>query len=760
MSAAPISLCLIHRDDPHLPRTIASLRPYVAEVCIVHTPCAVFDAAEVRALADRYDEMPAPGGGSISDFAEARTRSFALATQPVVMWADSDDLVVGVEHLAEVAAALESGQRVLCPYEYSTSAEGECEVLQWRERIVRNDGRYHWTRPCHETLVARDGQSRDIREPRIVWKHTGNDSPAKAGRSLRILRAYEAAGHGDDPWTLLNLATELRAAGRLDEAARYYVRYLGASGWDDERAMAMLALSDCLVASQPTGPFARATEWIERAADLRPSWFEPAYADGKLAALRGLTGDRRELDRAREVLADAVRRPATDTPLVTRPLDRTLHAPKLLGAVCAELGDYEGALDAIRVAIARRPDDAGLRLLERTYEHALHPATSPGRLDIVFGCGPTGEPWNPEIVARSGMGGSETAVVEMARRLADRGHRVRVMASVGAEGLYGGVEYLDSAHLAEVGASDVVVVWRNAAVVDYCQDARARLLWCHDTQAHALTESRLCQFDRVLALTKWHARRLQEVHDIGDEQMVVTRNGIDLARFDTQFGRCVDGSCDDKPGPRDPHRIIYSSSPDRGLAVLLDVWPQIRARVPDAALDVYYGFAGWERAAKSSNDRQHQYLIESMKRRMRDLDGVTDHGRIDQWKLARAMMGAGVWCGSLWFPETSCISAMEAQAAGCRIVAHPVAAMSETVGDRGTLVDGDWLDEGYQNRIADAVVSAMLRPEDGDRDRLQSYARDNFSWDGVAAQWEALFAEVLSESEWRCGVGAYREVAA
>ena len=54
------------------------------------------------------------------------------------------------------------------------------------------------------------------------------------------------------------------------------------------------------------------------------------------------------------------------------------------------------------------------------------------------------------------------------------------------------------------------------------------------------------------------------------------------------------------------------------------------------------------------------------------------HGRVNQQQLAEAMLGAGVWFYPTWFSETSCITAMEAQAAGLRIVCPPIAALAET----------------------------------------------------------------------------------
>ena len=80
-----------------------------------------------------------------------------------------------------------------------------------------------------------------------------------------------------------------------------------------------------------------------------------------------------------------------------------------------------------------------------------------------------------------------------------------------------------------------------------------------------------------------------------------------------------------------------------------------------------------------------------------------------------------------------------------RIVTSDLAALSETVGDRGVLLGGSWLTKEYQEKFVTAVVDAMLVPGDEDRRRSVSYARANFSWDGVVSDWVDFFDKLLEE---------------
>ena len=102
-------------------------------------------------------------------------------------------------------------------------------------------------------------------------------------------------------------------------------------------------------------------------------------------------------------------------------------------------------------------------------------------------------------------------------------------------------------------------------------------------------------------------------------------------------------------------------------------------------------------------------------------------------------MSAGVWAYPTWFTETSCITAMEAQAAGLHIVTSPIAALNETVGPRGKMISGDWLSKEYHDAFVDEVVKALKKPSSRHRKAVMKYAREHFSWDNVVQSWDDMF---------------------
>jgi len=87
-------------------------------------------------------------------------------------------------------------------------------------------------------------------------------------------------------------------------------------------------------------------------------------------------------------------------------------------------------------------------------------------------------------------------------------------------------------------------------------------------------------------------------------------------------------------GERISHRFIYCSSPDRGLEELLNLWPLIKKKLPDAELKIFYG---WD----YFNSRLGIPAYREYKERIRQLikqDGVEWCGRVGQEQLAEELM--------------------------------------------------------------------------------------------------------------------------
>jgi glycosyltransferase involved in cell wall biosynthesis len=783
MASIDLSLCIIVRDDESIDKAIASARPSGAEIVVVYTGYDPKRVDYLSTLADRVDWFtdcndPVDEEHEIQDFAMARERSFAAATRGWVGWLDSDDLLVGAEHLGEVLGCAHGIERprLLGRYDYSLDPlTGEPLIVQWRERIVRNNGVYRWDpeRPVHENLVAIDGRNDDHRiEQPVIWSHQ-RTTPENSGRNLRILKAYGMT-HDiiDNAWWHLNMGNELWRTWEYEAAASHFQRYLKLSAWDDEKVLAMLRLSACRFAMNPMMEEAHraAIEWVHQASTLRPDWFEPYYEEAKLWYMRALqTGNESYLANVVELTRTAAQKAATPTgrSLAHEPKDRSYNVYKLQHDACEMLGDWKGALEAAEASLRSHPADGPMKLARKRYTGLLalgevnrlvgasrgaettdaRDAGSPtGVLSILIACGETSYSWNPATVAKFGAGGSEIAVIEVGKRLAGLGHSVTVFCDCGAPGLYDGVVYTNN--LQDIREVDVLVAWRKADLLEH-MPARVKLLWVHDVMAHNASAWNLGLADKVLALSTWHAQELLRRHGamgLTEDRIARTRNGIDTGRFapptDPGLHAEMIAHGNGWGQQRNPKRALYTSSGDRGLLEVYKAWPKIRETVPDAELHVYYGTDLIKRYSPELAERLGRAQEEAG-------EGITVFGQVDQDTLAKAMLGAGVWLHPSWlhdgqkWTETFCSSAAEALAAGLRVVCSPHGALPETVFQGTFIAESEAPDEAWLQHFALGVALEMLRPEE-ERQEQAAEARRRYTWDGIAEQWVTMVREILA----------------
>lgn len=164
------------------------------------------------------------------------------------------------------------------------------------------------------------------------------------------------------------------------------------------------------------------------------------------------------------------------------------------------------------------------------------------------------------------------------------------------------------------------------------------------------------------------------------------------------------------------------------------MWPTIRAAVPDATLDVYYGWESW--VAIEGEDNFYTRMCELFDELKSS--GVTVHGRVSHEQLAQAMKETQVWAYPTEFPEIHCITALKAQEAGCYPVVTTVAALNETV-QSGVKIDTQhiYTDEAKQAEFIAAVVAALIEEREGT-------PVPNVDWADVAKQWSTIIEEELN----------------
>ncbi|MFN8392696.1 MAG: glycosyltransferase family 4 protein [Bdellovibrionota bacterium] len=321
------------------------------------------------------------------------------------------------------------------------------------------------------------------------------------------------------------------------------------------------------------------------------------------------------------------------------------------------------------------------------------------------------------------LGGIETAVIRLAAALDSLGQDVTVMTPVENPPLSQPL-YLPFRALQDLGPTDVLIAVRDWQPLLLPLKAKRRLFWTGDSydqaQSVGIGDRRVQRaVDWFCAVSGWHAETICAASGFPSEKTYLLQNGIHPEYFTGSEARVR-------------KRLIYSSTPYRGLQHVPGMYRQLKQKHPELELKVFSGYGVY---AGSGPPAAALKEYEVLKSELESMPGCSVVGSVTQIQLAREMMRASLLFYPNTFEETSCITAMEAQAAGCAIVTSKKGALPETVGDAGILIDGEPGSAVYQSQFLDAAD--RLLSDDALFDSLSSAGLSRakgFGWQTRAEQ--------------------------
>lgn len=168
---------------------------------------------------------------------------------------------------------------------------------------------------------------------------------------------------------------------------------------------------------------------------------------------------------------------------------------------------------------------------------------------------------------------------------------------------------------------------------------------------------------------------------------------------------------------RHARRIAFLGRPDprKGRDLLLEAFPAVRRRHPDAELVVMGGGEAPE------------------------VDGVRFAGRVSEDEKREILASSAVFCAPNRGGESFGITVAEGMAAGCAIVASDLPAFEHVLGGTGVL---------FSNGDAGALAGALagLLDDSGERDRLAAASSErvwSFDWAAVVDRYLELYRRAV-----------------
>lgn len=258
------------------------------------------------------------------------------------------------------------------------------------------------------------------------------------------------------------------------------------------------------------------------------------------------------------------------------------------------------------------------------------------------------EDWDWRNPWSHGIGGSETSHIEMAFRLAKRGICVSSYSPTPDKTKWHHhntpLVWRNSERSTLSSQTGIVINYRDPKLFEVAKPKGARWWFVAQDVDYPWTPKALAKVDRYICLCKKHVDFTNRKYPQLRGRVYVSSNGVRkdyLDKLDKSFAV-----------KREPYSMLYASSPDRGLKLLLEQWWRIKERFPRATLRVAYGFDNLDTIIRAFGDPSRQALKSELEGLLYQ-DGVTWLGRIGQAALYREWLRTSVWPYPSDWPETS-----------------------------------------------------------------------------------------------------------
>lgn len=690
------------------------------------------------------------------DFAKARNQSFSMVPRNEYdwyLWIDTDDKLVVEGNLQEMFEGLDPyTMGIFLKYDYAVHPDtGLVVVEQWRERLMSTKINWNWEYAIHEVCKAPPG-TQFARRDTVKVEHlrkSGEERGAR-DRNRRIL-AYQLSRHPEEARYQFYFASETlaEASNEQDVQRKNNLIDISINAFNKFKELTQDVNDDYYLAQYRIAElFYMKGDYISALdAQLECIAIYPTWPDAYVGAAKTCM-ELNQWGRMKGFADIATKCPKPMTAAGIEPMNHSFY-PYFLRAIAEyELGEYHQSIKDLRKAkkVWNPPGgqiDEKIKEMKQVIKDSevnkvdqrkILRGTKPEK-SIAFFTAPLPFAWHPKL--ESGAG-AERCIMQLAPRFAADGWRTVVFGTPGeCRGVDdNGIEWWDSNEFNPIEPFTVFVSSRTPVPFINDINSKLKILWMHDVNIGDSMEQIKNRPDKIVGLTNWHVRHMMNLYDLPGAQMAVIPNGIETSRFE------IDRSNDPSGDPK----FIWSSSPDRGLDVLLSMWPNIKDKHPEATLDVFYGWDIIDKVIAAYRAQGQVSWLETFKQSIQNHiawlgpnSGIKEHGRVDQDTLAKAMYQSNYWGYPTAFMETYCITALECMAAGVIPITSDLAALREILEGSQNLVKGWPLNLDYQVRWLKKFNTIVNNKELrlNERKRGREFALQQ-NWDNSYKKWQSL----------------------
>ena len=260
---------------------------------------------------------------------------------------------------------------------------------------------------------------------------------------------------------------------------------------------------------------------------------------------------------------------------------------------------------------------------------------------------------------------------------------------------------------------------------------KINVLWMHhfvnQKEAQNLSSNEFVnKLDWIVYNSNWNFEKHVYQFKVPENKCVVIRNAIE--------------KIDIVEKPKDKISLIYHTTPWRGLVHLLKVFKNLNLKNVELNIcssTIIYG---------KKFDVKLGKTYESLFNECKNTKNVNYFGFLDNKKIIELLKQMHIFAHPSIWPETSCISAIEAMAAGCEVVTTNLGALYETCSPFGTFVNFDRNFDNLEKRYKKVLLNSIENYwSDKNQDKLKLQVKtinSTYSWDVRSYEWKNFFEEI------------------
>jgi glycosyltransferase involved in cell wall biosynthesis len=340
---------------------------------------------------------------------------------------------------------------------------------------------------------------------------------------------------------------------------------------------------------------------------------------------------------------------------------------------------------------------------------------------IVLYAGYSPKPWYPLTFLETGLGGTEQCIMSLANNLLSGTNEVYVVGDV-IEGDYNSIHFLDPNEKVtnfvkyrttenfkkEIGNKKIDWIIA-ASYIHYLKEFEdlnfdQSIFWVHNTDFYPWWRGKELpnkgidlllhpKLTHIVCLTKWHKNKFIEQFPESSNKIQVIGNGLNL--LEIFQGKAVpeytepkklekylihEDSFSAKTSAKNrgsrinikyfekiPNQFVYTSHAERGLAKVLEDWPTIKQKFPNASLKI------------STPEYGLEYFEDNFLSLLDNLDDVEFLGTLGRKEYIELLKSSEYWYYPSNYEETFCITALEMLACMVKPITYEAAGLKETL---------------------------------------------------------------------------------